>query len=247
MESLTDNKEIKLLEEAIYKFPQVLANLKSESAINFVNSYLPYSTGFEIECNALPSFNQKDFQSIDNLMDFSGGDGEVRFIIPNGIKGLICLYNICEKLLTNCSLNMCSGIHYHIDMTDKAHEVFNIDFINKHNDYIINELKKWNTAKEINSNTKCFLDSRGWVNFQSGFKTMEIRIGEMSFDYNVIVTRIIDGNRIAKYIKGQTSSFEKLKNVQKQLKTFSDEAKKEIESLNLLSYREIIKNRIIKI
>ena len=69
----------------------------------------------------------------------------------------------------------------------------------------------------------------------------------MSFDYNVIVTRIIDGNRIAKYIKGQTSSFEKLKNVQKQLKTFSDEAKKEIESLNLLSYREIIKNRIIKI
>ena len=247
MEKTTFNKEIQLLEEAIYKFPQVLLNLKTESAIKFVNSYLPYSTGIEIECNELPTYKISEFQNIPDIMEVGSSKNEQRFRIPNGLKGLICLYNICEKLHTNCSLNMGSGIHYHIDMTDAADLVFNNEFIAKHNDYIIGELIKWNTAKKLNSDAACSLDCRGWVNFQSGFKTMEIRIGEMAFDYPTLVKRIIDGNRIAKHIKGFTNKAEKLIDIEKQMKQLFLESKTEIEDLNIHSYKQIINSRIIKV
>ena len=167
--------------------------------ISSIDKFLPYSTGFEIECNQLDSFDLKNFKMIPDIMHIDCDSSEQRFRIPNGTKGLICLYNICEQLRTSCSLNPKSGIHYHIDFTDCFDKITKSS-IAKNSAWILDELDKWNTA-DPSYNRQCQLDSRCWVQFQSQFKTMEVRIGEMSFDYKVLVERIIDCNRIAKKLK----------------------------------------------
>lgn len=222
MEKNTSNFIIKL-EEIIYKFPSILCKIDDPLVIEFINTYLPYSTGFEIECNQLHEYNKNfnaHFLTIPNILHVDCSGNEQRFRIPNGIKGLICLHDICNTLVQVSSLNMGSGIHYHIDMTDVFDNHINKEFIKKHNDYIINELIKWDTAKDTKSSSaQCFYDARGWVNFQPDFKTCEIRIGEMSFDYEVIVKRIIDANRIVRYLKNIINSVNpKLDELKKQLK-----------------------------
>lgn len=235
------------IEKIIYNHPKTLDNLKNEYLIQTASSYLPYSTGFEIECNSNYTDSQikEIFSKIPNIMHVSGGHSEVRFRIPNGIKGLVCLYNICLKLPEYFTLNMDSGIHYHIDFTDFP-EAFNRDFIKKHNDFIIEELIKWETALDTKSvSAICQLDSRCWVQFQSGFQTMEVRIGEMTFDYTVIVKRIIDCNRIAKIVKGNINYEEKLNKLRNQLIQLNEEEL--IDELNYELLRETVKHRTIKI
>lgn len=240
------SKIIKLLEDAVYNHPQVLLDLKNKSLLDIIDYMLPYSTGFEIECNSnFSSCEIEDiFEKIPDIMHVSGGDSEVRFRIPNKLKGLICLQNICNLLPDYFTLNKGSGIHYHVDMTD-VFDLINLDFVNTHNDYVINELIKWETAKNVtNHNAKCFYNNRGWVNFQPEFKTCEIRIGEMTFDYNVISKRIIDANRIVRHLKNQFNPSEKLKTLELKLQKLNIRE----DEINILSnYNEIIKTRIIKI
>ena len=254
MNNLKHNKDLLVqenvidkLEKIIYNYPLSLNNLKNEYLIEQASSYLPYSVGFEIECNSKYTDNKisEVFSKIPDIMDVSGGNYEVRFRIPKGIKGMICLYNICLKLPQYFTLNIGSGIHYHIDFTDFP-EAFNHDFIKKHNDYIIKELIKWKTALDTKSvNAKCYLNTRGWVQFQSGFKTMEVRIGEMTFDYTTIIKRMIDCNRIAKEIKGDINYEEKLNKLRNKLKQLNEE--EIMEELNYELFRETVKTRTIKI
>jgi hypothetical protein len=239
-------KIIKLLEDAVYNHPQALLKLTNKNLLKIVNYMLPYSTGFEIECNSIHDSNKikEVFSNIPNIMHVSGGDEEVRFRIPSKLNGLICLQEICNLLPDYFTLNEGSGIHYHIDMTD-VFDSIDKEFIYKHNDYIINELIKWGTAKDTSSSSAaCFLNSRGWVNFQSEFKTCEIRIGEMTFDYNVISKRIIDANRIVKYLKNQITPEAKLAELKLKLKSLNI---KEDEINILKNYINVVNNRIIKI
>jgi hypothetical protein len=182
----------KLILNSIYSNPLALMAVEDPDTIARINSYLPFSTGFEIECNQLPSFDVTDFESIPYIMAVNCDSWEQRFRIPPGIKGFICLYSICEKLKTNSSLNLSSGIHYHIDMSDVGNEFIFKPARKKH---ILEELDSW--KYQGNYNDRRFSSSKGnWVRFPTYNNSVEIRIGEMSFDYRVLVKRIIHCNKL---------------------------------------------------
>ena len=133
-------------------------------------------------------------------MENKSSTNELRFRIPNGIKGIQCLFNISIYLKKYAELNPQSGIHYHIDCTD-VYNLFTSDFINNHSDYILTELDKWKYKGTYNPRKCVFSSSRNWVRFKETLKTMEIRIGEMTFDYELLFERIRHSSEIVKTLK----------------------------------------------
>ena len=159
--------------------------------------YFPYSVGFEIETM---TENIRIFDEIPYLIENKSSISELRFRIPNGIKGIQCLFNISIYLKKYAELNPDSGIHYHIDCTD-VYNLFSTDFIDKYSDYILTELDKWKYKGTYNPRKCVFSSSRNWVRFKDTLKTMEIRIGEMTFDYELLFERIRHSSEIVKTLK----------------------------------------------
>lgn len=188
----------KYLEEIVTTTPLVLLTIRNLKDISTINDFLPYSTGFEIECMKGNNYNEDNFKGIPDILDVSNDTGEQRYRIPSGIKGFFCLYNICEQLRSNSELNSLSGIHYHIDMTDCFSKVTQ-SFIDDNKDWILEELDNWNYKGSFNQRSSGF--HRCWAKFSLEHKTLEIRIGEMSFDYQVLAKRIMQSNSIVKKIK----------------------------------------------
>jgi len=180
--------------------PIALLMFKKEEEVNYINSLLPYSIGFEIECNSLENFDPNIFKVIPDIMHVDCDNGEKRFRIPNGIRGLICLHNICIMLPKQCSLNTGSGIHYHIDCTDVYTVTHTSAFILANNDWIINELLNWGTVSDVANYVARCSTSRGWVRYSS-LNTIEFRVGEMTFDYSLIVTRMFSCTSIVSKLK----------------------------------------------
>lgn len=256
-----------LIEECVYHTPLALLAIKNEEVLSKVNNYLPYSSGFEIECNKLCTFSIEAFKMIPDIMDINVDVSEQRFRIPNGVAGLICLYNICEQLKENSELNMGSGIHYHIDMTDCYESITN-EVIKNNKDWILKELESWEYKGTYNP--KEVSRYRSWVRFNE-IKTMEVRIGEMSFDYEVLVKRIIHANQITRRLREEiraNTSFEeitplnrnkilsyvsfsslkefKLKNLTDKLRELQrEEASEEIDIYSIA--RRSITNRVVKV
>ena len=216
--------ELHSIEDSIYNYPLLLLNIKNKKIIESIDNYLPYSIGIEIECDWLKRIgNEHIFKEIPNIIEVNCDVLEKRFRIPNGLNGLICLYNICEKLKKVCSLNPGSGIHYHIDMTDFFH-IVNQEFIVKNKEYILKELDEWMYKGTYNSRS-VYINNMAWVRFQTDFKTMEIRIGEMTFDYSLMIKRIIHSCKIVKTLKDlsyltiEEVKIHKLQNELKELQT----------------------------
>lgn len=250
MKDIDKNDVLIKIEEILYNHPQSLLDFtKNPKLLEYINDYLPYSVGIEIECNS--TYSDADikaaFEDIPDIMDISGGNGEVRFRIPNGLKGLICLYNICLELPKYFTLNMGSGNHFHVDMTEYWNLV-NPKFIEDNNDWIIEELKTWGTTTDYSENNYCYcrLDYRCWCQFQSAFKTMEVRIGEMTFDYSIIAKRAIHCNEIVRKLVKQNKK-EYLISIKDRLSQLNDKLTLLKEKNELNRDMEIIKNRIIKI
>ncbi len=194
----------KYLEAVVTTTPLALLTIKNLKDISIINDYLPYSTGFEIECMQGKHYNVDNFKKIPDILDVINDTSEQRYRIPSGIKGFMCLYNISEQLQINSELNSLSGIHYHVDMTD-CFNIITKEFILKNRDWIIKELETWNykgtyNSKGINHNNISIGDAGNWARF-SHHSTLEFRIGEMTFDYKVLVKRIIHCNSIVKRIK----------------------------------------------
>lgn len=177
--------------------------------------YLPYSVGIEVECDTASTYDIEYFKSIPNIVEVLSGYGEERFRIPKGIEGLCCLYNISEQL-TQHNLLTDSGIHYHIDFSDSMEDgncyydfiLYNKQFILENQIFLLEELDKWEYKGTYNSRgfNTCYLDNtdiiRGnWIRFQSGFQTLEFRIGEMTFDYEVLSRRILHLSLLCNLLK----------------------------------------------
>lgn len=193
--------EIKeLIEDAIYSNPLVLLTVQDESLLQLINDYLPYSIGIEIECPKSNDFNLSAFTSIPDIMDVNITSGEQRFRIPNGLAGLVCLFNICEQLKINSELNPESGHHYHIDMTNGFDQLTN-EYVKANADWMLKELDSWGYTGKYNTRTIELSMSANWVRFQPSFKTAEFRIGNMTFDYSIIVKRLIHACQIIKRLK----------------------------------------------
>ncbi len=236
------------IEGLIYFNPSTLLSIKNEKILDSINEYLPYSTGIEIECDYSSSFKQQNFLNIQDIVDVNCDSHEQRFRIPNHLKGLICLYNICEQLKKDCLLNPLSGIHLHIDMTDTFH-LLTKEIVNDNKEWILKELDFWSEdIKETGQSRDCIIDIRCWVNFSSDTKTAEFRIFAQSFNYDFIIARIIHCNKIIKRLKEYLISSQverRLRKLQYELNQLEViNIKKEISQEQI---NKVTKTRIIKI
>lgn len=193
---------IKVIEEMLFTNPLSLLAIRDKQVINQINNLVPYSTGFDIECHEADNYDESCFTNIPDIMDVNNGCGEQRYRIPNGLVGIICLYNICYQLKVNSLLNPLSSIHYHIDCTDCFNEISKLIRDNKENqEYILSELDKWlakDEIPEVASSRKCGFGS--WFKLND-LRTIEYRMGEMTFEYGLILKRVIHCNAITKYFK----------------------------------------------
>ena len=179
---------INLIEKYKSSNPLLLLSKTFINDIDYINNLLPFSIGIEIECNQLKSFNIDNFKRIPFLIEVNCDSLEQRFRIPNGLEGLICLYLVCEQLKLNSSLNLDSGSHFHCDCTNYQ-QLLSVDLLKKHQDFIFRELDLWDYKGTYNK--KAIAYSKGcWLNVRDSFKTLEFRIGEMTFDYSVLSKRI---------------------------------------------------------
>ena len=192
--------------------PTVL-DIDDPDVIEAGNFYLPYSTGFEVECDQAEEYNEDCFTSIPDIMHVKNSADEQRYRIPSGIKGIICLYNIAFQMQLN-NIFTESGIHYHVDCTDlynlkldkfdpniHADNLYNDKYLRPYADLILTELDTWEYRGTYNS--RQFSNGGSWVRMNSCFNTVEFRIGEMTFDYKVLLKRIVHVNAIIRYIKNE--------------------------------------------
>ncbi len=207
----------------------------NEEVDKVANILLPYSTGFEIECAEGEGFDEDIFKAIPNIIDVNCSSFEQRYRIPTGLDGFICLYNIMENLKLYSIPNEESGYHYHIDFTD-SWSLVTKESIELCENYILKELESWNYKGTYNSKQSRLNCGAVWCRFQTYFKTMEIRIGEMSFDYELIVSRILHCQEIAKQVK-----------IMMEGQYYRYLPKKKHEKPKVDNIEEIINNRVIEI
>lgn len=232
-----------VVKDAVFHTPLLLLSMEESSKIGRIddicNYYLPYSTGFEIECSWLIKNYVNEFMEIPHIIDVSCDNNEKRFRIPNGLNGLICLFEITKLLKKHCSLNLQSGIHYHIDMTNTFDKITN-ELVQENKEWILKELDNWNYKGSYNRRDITF-GGANWLRFSSEHKTAEFRLGEMTFDYSLLIKRIIHCNRIVKKINKIIESKEnRLIQLQSKLDNLQD---KPIEIID----NQIIKKRQISI
>lgn len=185
-----------LLKEGVLNSPLSLLAISEEKLIQEINDYLPYSIGMEFECHQKKIYNSLNFERIPDILDVNVDDSEQRYRIPNGLKGLVCLWNICEQLKLNSDLDMSSSVHFHFDMTEiyAKENLIPKELLSKQTDWIIEELKKWQTALD-------YTNVYSWIRYFNALGTLEIRIGEPTFDYEILIKRVLDGCRITKQLK----------------------------------------------
>lgn len=197
------NRGYRNMRTAIYSCPHALKEMEIKLQ-KIASSYLRYSTGIEIEASQLDKNNrnklEKELKKL-NLISFqlSGCEEESRFRIPAGIQGMITLYHLSEILKRYYGLNLQSGIHYHIDLNsfiqEKSRQFIIQNFLESEKE-ILKELDQWNYNGSYNSpKVKCF-SKNSWVNVLGRHNTAEFRIGEMTFDYEILIKRIIHAQSI---------------------------------------------------
>lgn len=186
--------DLKEIEELVIRAPLLLTSIKDKNIISLIeDNYLSFSIGLEFETFVKDSYKMEIFENIPGLIRTSIDSEEQRYRIPSGINGLICLYLLCREIKNHCELDTESAIHYHIDMSQIFKDVVyknQESFIHDNKEWILNEFDTW--GKDVdNYNRRIAVNNRCWINFQSQFNTMEVRIGEMTFDYEIIIKRIL--------------------------------------------------------
>lgn len=230
--------------------------------LDFINNLLPYSIGIEIECFQKNTFDIEKFKNIPYIIEVKCDTFEQRFRIPNGLRGLICLYFISEQLKFNSELNLGSGIHYHVDLSQTF---YLIDKDIRCYKWILNDLEIWKYDGLYNTKQVAF-DSKGsWVNFRKYLNTIEIRIGEMTFDYTLLLKRILHCTDIVRkinskfkytYIYGTVDitlidnyckkNYYKINNNVKSLVSLLATFDKKEEIIETIDYNKLIQTREIK-
>lgn len=193
----------KTIDAYVRKNPLVFLGMANDEVVLLkASEAVKLSTGFEIECSPKEGIDikavQDEFNAIPYILHADVNFGEQRFRIPEGINGLLCLYFITIKLKKYFELNLGSGIHYHIDLqgVNNKYKIHNLLFDSNYNSsWILRELEKWNYQGTYN--TKRISSNKGnWFVVRNSLDTIEIRIGEMTFDYELLIERIIHSNKI---------------------------------------------------
>lgn len=187
---------------AVFNF---IRNNKNKEDVIIASHYiLPYSVGIEIECetpeNNISTLKFK-IRNVKGIMDCSVWNREISFRITNGFIGLCALYVVLEIIKTHSMLNNGSGIHYHIDCSNWL----NLTTANKvkknYSEQILENLDLWNYTSRSNSRAVTVNIKFSWLNLRTYFKTFEFRIGEMTFEYSIILDRIIMATALVTEVK----------------------------------------------
>jgi len=192
----------KMVKDAVRQCPLPLLSLKENKLSELANSFIKYSVGIEVEVNTKDLDALKEDILLKNMILCYLDPQEVRFRTFTGIVGLIDVYNICELLKKHCLFNSQSGIHYHIDFTDRPEIVKNFDhwmYTFKRLE-LLKQLDSWNYKGSYNKRAVTW-NKTSWVSTRSNFNTFEFRIGEMTFDYQLMIKRIIHLQNICHKIK----------------------------------------------
>lgn len=238
-----------MIQDSMFENPIPLLNIKNSKLIAKINNYLPYSSAFEVECMMKRSFNIESFTSIPDIMAVDCDRGEQRFRVPAGLKGLVCLYNIAEQLVLNSELNPESGIHYHVDCTD-IWDYITHDIVDKNVEWILKELDGWSpeyTTVSRGVSGRGHSLYGGWLRFNE-LKTMEFRVGEMTFDYTILAKRMIHCNDIRRrFTIAVLEGSDKLElvNLRKKLEDMKKDEAPELVFTSVA--QEVIKSRIKRI
>lgn len=211
----------RLLRDCVFHNPYGLSSF-NDNMKRIASAYLPVSVGIEVECSKLRYEDAtveeilRNYDDLNNdvnklryhhLLDVSLSDMEQRFRLKPGIEGMIGLYNVSEFLKKYFGLNNLSGIHYHIDCTEDWELVKKLPFNLRASEKALKKLDSWNYQGKYNKR-RVIASKSSWIAVRSAFKTCEIRIGEMTFDYNLLMKRIVHGCSIIKSaIKDLKSTF----------------------------------------
>lgn len=160
--------------------------------------YLPRMTGIEIECSILDyKKGIEEIDKIEGILENKSSQSELRFKLDIGLIGLKALYLLCESLKRYFQLSS-SGIHLHIDFPEV--ELITEETLPLFKDDVLKELDTWNYQGTYNS--RAFrLHKGGWIGVRTELKTLEIRICEMTFDYEKLVKRIVHAHFIGNFIR----------------------------------------------
>ena len=206
-------KGYKMVRDAVRQCPLPLLGIKGHK---YIDSLLPYSTGIEISIHTdflkdiYGFFNpnikrdiERDIENNFNLLAFDFISNELKFRIKPGVEGMVSLYNMCEFLKKYAAINPSdkAGNHYHIDCSEmKSFHYFRESTLSMNTDWILESLLSWNYKGSYNpySVTK---DKKGVVSFRSDYRTIEFRLGETTFDYSLMIKRIIHAQNIVKRMK----------------------------------------------
>lgn len=197
------HKGYKAVRELIQHAPLQLLKLKEPKLIAYANSLWPRDVGIEVETMMQEYDSNEVFQHIPKLIEDESSTSELRFRLPSGIDGIISLYQLSQWLIKTQKLNPKSGIHYHIDMTDSIYwdkfdencSEFTKHFLKKQ-EWLLKELDKWGYSGHFN--TREISTTKRWVRLHKWYHTMEFRIGEMTFDYELLLKRILHCQRLCK-------------------------------------------------
>lgn len=241
-----------MISQSVLTNPIPLLAIKNKNVLRQIDSYLPYSSAFEVECMQQTTFDVEAFMSIPDIMDVNCDSYEQRFRFPSGLKGLVCLYNICEQLKLNSELDPGAGIHYHVDCTDIWTQITD-SYVSSSTEWILEELDTWHPEYTTRNRgyTGFGTFSGGWLKFND-LHTLEFRVGEMSFDYEVLAKRVIHANDIVRRFKTEflTSQHKiDLENQQKELKSLREQ-KGSLETSRMIFTdvaKEVVKSRKIKL
>lgn len=196
----------KVMRGMVYSNPSLLPTLP-KNLVYQADQMMRRSVGIEIECQQKNEYSSYEvgeiLRKIPGVMASDVDSGEKRFRIISGSQGMIALYKICDALKQTCLLNPQSGIHYHIDFSWSNYwKVYSYNtreyFLQTHEFWILKALESWNYTGKYNE----WKVSQGKtaVKFHDIYNTIEFRIGEMTFDYEVMIQRILHAQRIVEAI-----------------------------------------------
>lgn len=215
--------------------------------------YLPHSIGIEIECGYNKSIDldiiKEEWSKLPIMEKNSPNDRENKFRISNGKNGLIGLFEISNYCKQYLLLNEDSGIHYHVDApwVKEGNDLYLPENLNEFvKNFILQELDSWDYKGTYNTRNISYNSKGNWVNMRSYFGTVEYRIGEMTFDYPLLLKRILHISKLTEYLK---LGFGKVKSsfLQQLLKEYEKDSSDEtIPNLNQIIVKNTLKNRYVR-
>lgn len=196
----------------VFTNPLLLDTITDDKILSIINNMMPREVGIEIECDFNTNHpniygyisHERMFSGIKGLIEVHNDREEQRYRLSSGIIGMQALYEVCKRLHIYSKINNGSGIHYHIDFRDKWNDLMNkLDRIHdgsggryKSLQWMLDRVSHW--RYKGNYNKPYVSTNKKAIRIHSGTHTIEFRTGEMTFDYELMIRRIISAQSVVK-------------------------------------------------